>query len=110
MMIESEVQVETSRQGRPGDEARVEHAEGKARTSDPHVLDESKVEHLMLAALVVEEHGRFLLVGFHAAHIVWLLHHHTTVTPVQLSIVHLNRINGHSTFITVLLFFFLLLY
>lgn len=48
-------------------------AEGKACPAHSHVLQQSKVFHLMTAALIIKYLWGLLVIGFDATHIVWFL-------------------------------------
>lgn len=48
-------------------------AEGKPCPTHSHVLQQSKVFHLMTAALIIKYLRGLLVIGFDATHIVWFL-------------------------------------
>ncbi len=70
----------------PLQEATVVLPVGKACPAHHHILQQAEVGHLVLAASVVEQHGRLHLVGLYASHIVRLLKGKTKETQVTLQL------------------------
>lgn len=62
----------------PLQEASIELPVGKARPAYPHVLQQAKVGHLVLAAGVIKQHRWLHFVGLYTSHIVWLLQNRTS--------------------------------